>query len=289
MKRIYFPALFLLVCWLPAKAGDALKSPAFLGERLDYRISYRGFFSLGKLIDIANATLSTPARVQSDGTGRIFEADLSVTTENHGILDSVAPFRYRARTFYRIDPQGTALFSVLLKSKKKSGQYLYQVDSANGQLVRYRQQENDGNPNAGHPPARLMALHGEPGPFSKDRVLAFKAGTPLLDRLSLLQFIRTREFAPGRSFQIAATDGSDLYAYSIRVEKQEKITLAGRAWDTWRLRFEGTKQKDNGRSEEAHSPIRFWISIDANHLPVRAEVEHKFGLFAMALVSARRE
>lgn len=275
--------VLFLCCWLFAGAGSAV--PAIPGERVDYRVFYRGFLSVGKKLEMANATLRT--RTHRTKQGELYESNFWLTTEQHGFVDSLYPFRYRLRSFYRSPAQGTLFYSVFQKNKEKSQLQLYQVDPAQLHLTRYRQVEKTpANPTP--PPAELLALLAEPGIFEREKVFEPKGKPPLVDLVCLLQAIRGKDLAKERQFRIVATDGGKAYAYAVTVEGEESIGLNDRTWETWRLGVTEEKLEEKER-KGAKTAFQLWITRDAQRLPVRAEVKHKTGQFFMELSGQARE
>lgn len=283
-KPLWLAALLgFLCCWLAA--GTVAAAPAFPGERLDYRVFYRGFLSVGKKLEMANATLRT--RTHRTKPGELYESNFWLTTEQHGFVDSLYPFRYRLRSFYRSPAQGTLFYSVFQKNKEKSQLQLYQADPAQLRLTRYRQVEKaPANPNS--PPAELLALLAEPGIFEREKVFEPKGKPPLVDLVCLLQTIRGKDLAKERQFRIVATDGGKAYAYAVTVEGEESAGLNDRTWDTWRLGVIEEKLEEQER-KGTKTAFQLWITRDAQRLPVRAEVKHKTGQFFMELSGQAKE
>ena len=103
---------------------------------------------------------------------------------------------------------------------------------------------------------------------------------PLMDRLTMLQWLRHQFLATGMQFDPIANDGHKVLGFHIAVEGEELITWDGRELSSMRIRLQ---PKTTG-TEDA-SPTWLWLSQDGRRLPLLFRSNRAFGAFEVRLVS----
>jgi hypothetical protein len=102
--------------------------------------------------------------------------------------------------------------------------------------------------------------------------LEFKA--PVTDVLTLIYFVRTRNLKPGHKFDVMMIDAGRVYRCEVNVLAGKKIaTPIGRV-NTLRIEpaiFDGS------REVRARGSLIVWMTDDARHLPVKAQVKAPIG------------
>jgi hypothetical protein len=88
-----FRALLLYGLLLALQAGSGLAESV---ERLQYQVSYRGAFSLGKDVPIADLVLQTRL---PGGVAELGEARLEVSSSAYPLVEALYPIRYRFRSW----------------------------------------------------------------------------------------------------------------------------------------------------------------------------------------------
>ncbi len=259
-RRRHWLVLGLLVYHLVSFAGEA--------ERLDYQVIYRGVFSLGQDMTIADVALTTRWLAGKD---RLCETRLEATSAGYPGVEALYPFRYRFRSWATAVDARLLGFEAFEKTRKQRHRLYLRDDSALG-VSRLDPQDAVGRKSL----AQLAA--GE-------RPDATVEGGGLFDRLGLLQQIRGRELSAQAEYRFQVTNGRDLFAYRVKVEGVQSLMLHGRRVSAWKLRIDGSKSSRDGTTKVAHRPIYLWLSRDQNHVPLRLDSRHSVGLFRIELAA----
>jgi len=112
--------------------------------------------------------------------------------------------------------------------------------------------------------------------------------TNLLDRLGLLQRVRTQPLKAGAEYRFQVTDGRKRYDYTVRVEKTEVLQLGEIAIPAWKVRFDGSRTQRDGKVVQAHRPLTIWLNQAPEHIPLRVDSRNAIGLFRLELKDAQR-
>jgi hypothetical protein len=240
-------------------------------ERLDYRVSYRGVFSLG--VDMPIADLSLESRRIAD-TG-LSEARLEISSYAYPQVESLYPIRYRFRSWAESDTGELFAFSVYEQTRDGRHQLFLRDESTSG-TRRHDLRAGDGR-------EQMAQLDGG----SRPRVPALPR--LLFDRLGLLQRMRSEDLRTGAEYRIPVTNGRQRFSYRVRVEGEQWLKLAEAAVPAWKLRFDGVKMKADGRQETAHLPLYIWLGQEAGRTPLRVEARHAIGLFRIELDGRPKE
>lgn len=249
---------------------------AAASETLSYRVYYKGLLSAMSEVPIAEARLVTE---QAPGTLEV--STLTLSSAAHDVVDALYPIRYRLRALYDVGDQRLVGIE-RYKRTRKTKHDLAWLDAGNGRLHYLK----------ADPSAPVVTVPASLHAWATTTAMRGTQGSPvavppaLLDRLTLLQTLRRRIPAMGEVLALPVTDGPNTYRYQVRLDGTATLSLAGRRWNTWRLRVEGYEQKlDGGLSDEPdHAPIYVWISRDAQRLPLQFRIEHTVGDFTVAWV-----
>lgn len=249
-------------------------------ETLSYRVYYKGLLSAMQELPIAEARLVTE---QADD-GRLEISTLSLSSAAHDVVDTLYPIRYRLRSLYDLRDQ-RLLGMERFKRTREVKHDLAWLDADHGLLHYLKADANASEvriPGSLQPWLAKGAVHGA----ERD---ALAVPDQLLDRLTLLQTLRRHIPALGEVQRLPVTDGPKTYRYQVRLDGTETLSLAGRRWDTWRLRVEGYETTVDGRpsDEPDHAPIYVWISRDPARLPLQFRIDHAVGDFTVAWVPDR--
>jgi hypothetical protein len=259
-RRPHWLVLGLLFQQVASFAGEA--------ERLDYQVTYRGVFSLGQDMSIADLALTTRRLAGKD---RLRETRLEATSAGYPGVEAIYPFRYRFRSWATAADARLLAFEGCEKTRKQRHRLYLRDDSVLG-VSRLDPQDAVGRQSL----AQLAA--GE-------RPDATVIGDGLFDRLGLLQQIRSRELSAGGEYRFEVTNGRDLFAYRVKVEGAQSLMLHGRRVSAWKLRIDGSKSSRDGATKVAHRPIYLWLSRGPNHVPLRLDSRHSVGLFRIELAA----
>ncbi len=260
-RRRHWLLLGLLAHHLVSFAGET--------ERLDYKVTYRGVFSLGQDMTIADVALTTR---RLPGEDRLRETRLEATSAGYPGVEVLYPFRYRFRSWATAADARLLGFEAYEKTRKQRHRLYLRDDSALG-VSRLDPQDAVGR-------MRLGQL------AAGERPDATINGGSLFDRLGLLQQIRSRESYAQAEYGFQVTNGRDLFAYRVKVEGAQSLMLHGRRVSAWKLRIDGSKSSRDGATKVAHRPIYLWLSRDPGHVPLRLDSRHSVGLFRIELAPA---
>lgn len=249
---------------------------ASVPETLSYRVYYKGLLSAMSEVPIAEAQLITERP-----SATLEVSTLTLSSAAHDVVDALYPIRYRLRALYDLGDQ-RLVGAERFKRTREVKHDLTWLDAADGRL-RYVRAD------AGAP---LVSVPEPLRPWMTSTRLHGAIGDPvvvpqsLLDRLSLLQSLRRHIPPAGQVVDLPVVDGRKAYRYEVRLDGIESLSLAGKLWDTWRLRVEGYERTAQGgfSDQPEHAPIFVWISRDAQRLPLQFRVDHAVGDFTVAWV-----
>ncbi len=231
---------------------------------LDYTVTYRGVFSLGRDLQIADVSIAERGPAEGVQTAR-----LDVTSAGYPNVESLYPIRYRFRSWTSPVDGDLVGFETYQKTSK----------------LRHRLYVRDG----GARDVRRLDPASAPGREALARLdtgnwpLPPGAGEVLFDRLSLLTAVRDLDFEVGRRYELPVTNGKERLRYRITVERSQNIAVADQQIAAWKVRFDGMEQGDRGAWEAAHQPIFIWFSQTPERIPLRADNRHTIGLFRIEL------
>ena len=250
----------LLLCLLsPAGATNAV-------EALDYRVVYRGVFSAGSELPIADLRLDEA--LSADGVG-LNRTRIEVNSHAYPLIESLFPIRYRWRSWSRADNGGLVGFETY-ESMGKKRHRLYLRDDSHSGVRRYDLLQGNGQQELGRLEAGLSSLQT-------------RTGKGPVDRLGLLQQVRGKALAENANYRFEVTDGRDLLIYEVSVVAAQSLNIAGTELPAWKLRFDGMERGRQGKLEAAHRPVYAWLSRAAGHVPLRVESRHPIGRFRVEL------
>ena len=254
-------ARLILVGLIVFSAGAS----AVTHESLGYQVVYRGVFSLGQDMAIADIRLASELPAE-DGTPP--QMSMVASSAAYGQVESLYPIRYRFRSW--VDAASGQLIGLEAYEKTHREKHrLYLRDDSAAVMRRV-------DPAAVHDGEQLA------------RLLAVEAGrlpptSRLFDRLGLLQQLRRETLRAGAVFEFPVTNGRDRMHYRVRVEKATRLRLGGGVVPSWKLRLDATEVDEHGHEVEAHRPVYLWLSRDARQIPLRVDVRHAIGRFRVQL------
>lgn len=251
--------LILLCATLVSTASMAV-------ERLDFQVTYRGVFSLGEDMQIADVTLST---APGDPAAGLREVGLEASSAAYPLVESLYPIRYRFRSWADL-PDGHLVGFESYERTTRQRHRLYLRDDSRRGVRRF-----DLESGAGAEELAQLAAGVRPA------VVA--SGAPLFDRLGLLAWLRAQDLVSGAEYRLEVTDGHDRLGYQVRVEGAQTLRLGAVAVAALKLRLDATERRADGRDRTAHPPVYLWVSRSAGHLPLRIDSRHAIGLFRLEL------
>lgn len=262
--HVFLLPLYLLTVSALSAATD---NEAQAEELLRYRVTYQGVFTLMKPIEIADVALISSAH-QLSPHKKVKETQLVASSENYGFVESLYPFRYRARAISLDHTEAVLAFDRYKKTRKEK-------------LRSYWLGDGDA------PASDVYHWLGEPLRLNPATVIP-DTSQPHLDQLTLLQHVRAMPFDRQKQFEIPVTTGKKAVSYRVVAEKNENLMLDGRPWPTWKLRFDGIELKD-GKERPIHRPVYVWLTRDKDRIPVRFESRQSIGRFTIDLVDKNQQ
>lgn len=256
--------LWILVCCLLVPM--AVWADTSSAERLDFEVRYRGLFSAGADVPIADVHLQT----SRPGDAEYLETEMRVTSADYAAVEAFYPIRYLFRSWYPDD---------------RSGSLVYEYQESNQQTPEEHKLTYFDQPGEPYVTHDLVALNSK-----MDLPTLRSGGYPVVedllrfDRLGLLQHVRAQTLTVGDRMQLSVSNGRQMLTYKIKVETEVQVQALGRQWDAVKVRFDGFELDERGREQAAHRPIYIWFSRDARHLPLVAVSRHTLGRFAVLLM-----
>lgn len=233
---------------------------------LDYRLTYRGMFSGGADMPIADLLLETRT---AQGSRDLSQARIDVSSVAYPLVETLFPIRYRFRN-WTIGGEGQLLGFESYESTRKVRHRLYLRDDSSLGIRRF-----DLTAGAGWREMEQLEAGEMPvTPVGEQR---------LLDRLGLLQLVRSQDLADQAEYRFAVTNGRERLVYDVRVVAAQTLDLAGVSLPAWKLRFDGLESGRNGGLEPAHRPVYVWLSQTPEHIPLRVDSRNAFGRFRVEL------
>ena len=103
---------------------------------------------------------------------------------------------------------------------------------------------------------------------------------PIQDVLTLIYFVRTQNLKPGQSFEVMMIDGGRAYRCTVNVLAGKRLTTAVGRVNTILLE---PAIFDNDRAVRPRGMLSIWLTDDARHLPVKAQVKAQIGTIDIKL------
>ncbi len=240
--------------------------PPLPGERLEYRVDYRGVLSNWKPVEVARATLAS--RGVADRPGLV-ESQLQVSSEPFAAIEKVYAFRFFYSSWFEPGARRTLLVTQYKKSGRERSELL-RFDYGSRQVERYRRDKGG----AGDIAAEVREAGGLPGPLLLGRLTRVGAepiaGEALLDRLAMFQLLRGESPAEGGMLELPVSNGKGLTGY--------RVTGLGEAWvdlpDGTRLPADKVRLDPlYGESTGEGLPVYAWLGRDGRRLPLRLGAE----------------
>lgn len=232
-----------------------------------YQITYRGVFSLGEEMPIADVVVLA----QRTSRGDLLATRLEASSEAYPVVESLYPLRYRM-TSWLAAAEGRLVALEKFEKTRRTKHRLYVRDPDDAERMR-----------------RFDRLAGEGEHESRQLQQGswpLRATTPLFDHLGMLVYLRERRLQVGDRFSVPVTDGRDRLAYDIRVESESAVAIAGQAVPAFKLRLDAWESDATGKRQVAHRPAYIWLSRDADRSLLRVDVRHAIGRFRAELQAA---
>ena len=283
--------LQVLLFWLAAgifsnACADTEKTLPFqAGEKLQYKLSYRGILTSMIWADIADASMEFVPNQSTLDNHRGHQFVLSLSTENYTKAEIIQPVRYTYTATLDNHLQKTLQVEEIDKGKSQSHDLLF-LDWANKNTLLYKKREKeqlssgflnmdshyaweaDGEQDIPDFLKQYPPLENNLSYFIFDELGDKITYSRVLDPLSLIYHLRT---LPEQQTQdkTAVVIADDIYLYQIEQQGVETVKVSGKE-------YQAVKYKIN-RSEKPEKFFYVWISQDSRKLPVRMSMNAPMG------------
>jgi hypothetical protein len=102
--------------------------------------------------------------------------------------------------------------------------------------------------------------------------------------LGLFFVIRMHRLKTGMVLEFTVTDGSTNYAVKATVLGMERLTIDGKAYDTFAV-IPDMQRLENVFGKKEEPDLKIWFSADEKQVPVKIESKVIIGTFVFELVS----
>ncbi len=245
-------------------------------ERLDYLVEYKGIFSSYSWTDVSMASIETVRVADCSGRGSCMMSRATMSSKGYAVLEAIFKIRFHYRSFYRLKPAHTLAFE--MREKKYSNKYQpygykhsLSVLPRQGSGVDFYKLWSKGEP---LPASVKQFVATDHKPAEKIRVKRVKrkpVAKHSIDRLALLQIVRSAALKKGYAASFPGTNGRNQLEFRVAVFAAEEINAAGKRWKTWKIRVDELEKGDDTVS------LFVWLSRDSRHIPVKIEIESSFG------------
>jgi hypothetical protein len=246
MKRFITLLFFCSALAVSLRAGAALGA----GETLTYRVSWGIFTGAGEI------KISAEAAEPENGHPRL---KVITTTATRGFARAILTFDARAESIF--DVHTSRLLSTTENTKSQ--------DRTTTQSVKFDY-------------GKSVAIYENPSKANSPVTLPMPPGDPVDLIMSLVQ-TRYCDMKPGDQRDALVIFGDEFYEITLHAEKYEDVKTSLGTFHTLVLvpRMEKTPPKGMFKRGSA---VKVWIAQDDRRLPVKFQVEFKFGAGVATLI-----
>ena len=245
------PRLFFFVLLLGVRAPLGATPALGDGEALTYQVGWGIFYHAGEI------QIGAHAAPPENGQQRL---QVTTTTATHGFAKALYSFEARGDALFDV-PTGRLISTVETsksESKQTKNSVVFDYAKATASYV------NEINP-------------------TKSTTLPMPAGEPMDLIMSLVQ-TRSWDLKPGEKRDALVIFDDEFYELTIHAEAYEEVTTPLGTFNTLLLVPRMEKTPPKGMFKRG-SGVKVWISQDQLRLPVKFQVEFKFGSGVASLIS----
>lgn len=254
-------------------------------EQLDYLVEYKGVLSGYSWTPVSKASIKTVKVANCSGRGACMMSTATMSSKGYAVLETIFKVRFHSRSFYQLKPVRTLAFE--MREKKYSDKYqpygykhTLAVIPEGATKVDFYKLRSKGEP---LPASVKQFVATDHKPAKKIRVKKVKhkpAAKHSIDRMTLLQRLRSVPLKKGYAASFSGTNGKDQLVFRVAVVAAEEVNAAGKRWKTWKIRIEELEKGDKP------VPLFAWVSRDSRHIPVKVEIDSSFGSARFILKSS---
>lgn len=152
------------------------------------------------------------------------------------------------------------------------------------QTVRYDEQDErvrNSEANFDYSAKKLMYREVDPkNPMSPPRMISSSLESPVQDLISSFYYVRRQPLAVGQELTVKLSDSGVIYEVPVKITaREQQKSVLGKFW-TLRVEPElfGERRPLSGEGK-----VIIWMTDDARHLPVRAQIHAHFGKIEIKL------
>lgn len=237
------PLLALLLTALATIPAHAANLPLRAGEKFTFRVGWGIFLHAGEISVAAKA----------DRSDNKPELVISTQTTTRGMLSKLFAFEARAESVFDVGTGRMLFHTEKSSSGRKNTSTLLQFDYA-----------------------KSTAAYSDLIDSSKNQTVPIPADDHPLDLIGSLIATRDWNLREGEKRDVNVIFEEEIYELTIYAARTEKLRTPLGTFNTmvYEPRMEKTPPKGMFKRGSA---VRVWISQDGERLPVRFEVEFKFG------------
>ncbi len=259
-------------------------------EHLEYTISYQGAFTAMASLDICDAVLEVSQQTIPVSGEMAYKALVEITSEHHEEMESLYPFRFQLLSYFSRDMQRSLLFERRKKTRKERHEVV-RFNWAEKVTERYKRRKSSPvTLGASEAEAAkksvvfdLFALLGyERVDFRRSGKAGQKLSGSMLDRLSLLQAVRSQKLVVGQEKRFTISDGKKILNYLVRVQTRKPLEDSGQKRELIKVRFDAFKD-GKWKGTPAHPTVFIWMTADEHQTPIRFSVDYAMGTFVIQL------
>lgn len=254
-------------------------------ERLDYLVEYKGILSGYSWTDVSSASIETRKVADCSDRGSCMMSRATMSSKGYAVLEAIFKVRFHYRSFYQLKPARTLAFE--MREKKYSDKYQpygYKHSLAvipdGGTRVDFYKLKSKGEPLPASAKQFIATDHKSADKIRVKKVKHKSVAKYSIDRLALLQRMRSVPLKKGYAASFPGTNGKDQLEFRVVVIAAEEINAAGKRWKTWKIRVDELEKGDDTVSLFA------WLSRDNRNIPVKIELKSSFGSARFILKSS---
>jgi hypothetical protein len=249
------------------------------------------------LIAVSISVYAQPSAVQPIMAGRVFDGE---TLVYEGKLDKFIDISVAELTFISTAAPGTGDLIIDAQAVSKGTllrlfrysflqKYESTVDLSSFRILRttkhdvQKERVRDGEAVFDYKERRVTYVETDPNDRMRPpRRIASEISGPMYDMISAIYAVRLMPLAVGQRTELTVSDSGLVYKVPLTVvRRQQQKTKIGRVW----CYLIEPNIFGPGRLIEQKGKMKIWMTEDARHIPVRAEIDTEFGKIEIKLKS----
>jgi len=275
------------VLFLPLLFPIALSAAPAADEHLEYTISYQGGLTAMAWLDICDAVLESSQQTVSVNGEKAYKTQLQISSEPYKKMEYLYPFRFQLTSYFSTDRRRSILFDKRKKTRKERHEIIrFDWDKKVTERYKWHKLKQLAAATAvaqKDETAEMFSFLGyDPAHFNRSAKPGQKLSTDMLDRLSLLQAIRSQKLVVGKELRFTISDGKKVLNYRVRVQTRGPLAQDARKRDLFKVRLDAFKA-GKWSGQPVHPGVFIWMTADDLKIPVRFSIDYALGTFVVQL------